>query len=287
MRAWTSPRKGVRLEAVTAKVLFITADAALAAAMKRGLNVFEVFVHDNLMGLYSQVTKVEPDVLVLDGDLPRLGLEAASKFLKAKGLSRNLPVILYTTPQAEEDPFLLQQRCQADDFVEKDPADFSRLRRVVRRLTPQAAAFDGVETGEHGRPFAMSGEGKPLILVVDDDEPIARMLGKILDTRFATVVVHGGAEAIEECRHRNFAAVFCDLKMPVTSGPDVYRAIRALDPLLADRVVFVTAHQLDSNEAEFFLSLKNTVIHKPFSMREILSTADAVLARAHVVAKAG
>src|ERR1043165_1207082 len=113
-----------------------------------------------------------------------------------------------------------------------------------------------------------------MALVVDDDVTIARLLEKILSQKYAVVVVNDGVSAIEQCRKVNFAAVFCDLKMPPVSGPDVYRTVRAAAPALTDRFVFVTAHQLDSAEAEFFIGLKNHVIHKPFSMRGGLDVAD-------------
>jgi CheY-like chemotaxis protein len=117
-----------------------------------------------------------------------------------------------------------------------------------------------------------------MVLVVDDDVTIAKLLEKILSSKYSVIAVNDGAAAIEQCKKVNFAAVFCDLKMPNVSGPDVYRTVRALSPPLTDRFVFVTAHQLDAAEAEFFIGLKNHVVHKPFSMREILNVAEHTVA---------
>lgn len=236
-----------------------------------------VTTHDGLVGLYQLVVKHEPDVIVLDGDLPRIALEAASKFLLQKGVSRNLPVLLYTSPKTggDDDPALLVQHVHANDYVEKSD-DLKPLTRTIVRLAPHASAFVTMPTTEHRAP-AISDEGKPMVLVVDDDETIARLLTKILETRYAVITRNDGAAAIEECRQHSFAGVFCDLKMPNVSGADVYRAVAQFDQGLASRIVFVTAHQLDEGETEFFLGLKNHVVHKPFSMREILAIAEQMI----------
>jgi DNA-binding response OmpR family regulator len=263
---------------VTCKVLFITPSAALASAVTHGLQErgFVVTINDTLAGLYHLVTRAEPDVLLLDGDLPRLALEASSKFLMQKGMSRNLPIVLYTTPRPHEDPALLTQLVLADDFVEKG-VDLKPLVRTLVKLAPDATKFIRMPTAEPTRAPARSSEGKPMVLVVDDDPPIARLLKKILEQKYTVVAVDNGADALTECKRTSFAAVFCDLKMPNISGADVYRAIAAFDPFMADRVVFVTAHQLDAHETEFFIGLKNHVVHKPFSMREILAVAEQLI----------
>ncbi len=270
------------------RVLFITPNASLVAAVRDGLAPFGIDVtgHDNLVALYPQVIRLEPDVLLLDGDLPRLGLEATSKFLRAKGISRNLPIALYTSPpsapsgwetEEDRDPVKLALQVNADDFVEKNLHDFKPLKSSLNKLAPHAA-FDMADTGEHAGKVSMSKEGKPFALVVDDDPTIARLLRKILESRFTVISVSEGGAAVEQCRATNFAVVFCDLKMPRVSGPELYREVAAFNADLAARFVFVTAHQLDSAEAEFFLGLKNHVVHKPFSMRQILTLADQVTA---------
>lgn len=261
----------------TVRALFVSGDPDLAARVTEALPPFgvDVVTHDALMSIYPVVVRTQPHVLLLDGALPRLGLEAAGKFLRSKGVSRALPIVAYVPPG--EDPLKLAMACSADDFVEMDgnmPALAAALRRVARK----AGAFDDVpDTGENQRPVARSDEGLALVLVVDDDPSIGNLLRKILVSKYAVVVVDNGAAAIEECKHKNFAAVFCDLRMPGVSGPDVYRAIAQMNPRLAERVVFVTAHQLDAAEGELFMGLKNQVVHKPFSIREILAAAADVI----------
>ena len=258
------------------RVIFATQNPALASDIAKALAPLgvEVIAHDSLLGLYPAVLKEEPDVILLDGDLPRLALEAAARFLRTKGASRRQPIVLLVSSGDDApDPGLLVAACQADDFLDRS-APAATLARALTKLARAAAGpFDDLTEPGDIKLASVSGTGKPGILVVDDDPSIAQLLQRMLDARYDVTVVINGKAAIAHCATREPAAIFCDLMMPGVSGADVYRSIRAANPALADRIVFVTAHSLDAAEAEFFMGLTNHVVHKPFSLREILSIA--------------
>src|SRR3990172_1340992 len=104
------------------RVIFATQQAELADLVERGLAPFGIQTsrHDSLLGLYPAVLKEEPDVVLLDAELPRLALEAAVRFLRTKGASRRQPILLLV-PSGDDapDPGLLVTSCQADDFIER------------------------------------------------------------------------------------------------------------------------------------------------------------------------
>lgn len=261
------------------RLIFATQQPALADLIERGLAPFDIQTsrHDSLLGLYPAVLKEEPDVVLLDAELPRLALEAAVRFLRTKGASRRQPILLLV-PGGDDapDPGLLVAACQADDFIERT-AELAKLARSIRRLARTGnSAFEDATDPNIARLTSQSDGGKPPILVVDDDASIGQLLKRMLDARYDVSVVADGKAAIAQCATRDFGAVFCDLMMPGVSGADVYRAVRAMNQPLADRFIFVTAHALDAAEVEFFMGLTNHVVHKPFSLREILSVAGKV-----------
>lgn len=260
------------------RILLVSKNVQLAAALKAGLAPYqmEVLVYENLLGLYPVLLREEPDVVVLDGDLPRLALEAAARFLRSKDASRRQPVLLLTgSGEDSPDPGLLAAACQADDFLDAG-AEPARIAASILRLSKQAAGpFDAIpDTGE--ARVAAAPAGTPRILIVDDDVAIARLLRRMLEARYAVSVVNDGKTAIERCRATRFDAVFCDLMMAGVSGADVYRAVRAHDAALADHIVFITAHEFDAAEVEFFMGLSNQIVHKPFSLRDVLAVAATV-----------
>ncbi|MBI3269965.1 MAG: PAS domain S-box protein [Planctomycetes bacterium] len=80
---------------------------------------------------------------------------------------------------------------------------------------------DGAEGAEGGSP------GRARILVVEDDAGDRAWLTRTLtQAGFAVEAVATGAEAVERCRARRFAAVTLDLILPDTVGWEVLRALR-------------------------------------------------------------
>lgn len=261
------------------RIIFATQQAALADVVEQGLAPFGIQTsrHDSLLGLYPAVLKEEPDVVLLDAELPRLALEAAVRFLRTKGASRRQPILLLV-PSGDDapDPGLLVASSQADDFIER-AAPHSKLARAITRLALSSGnAFEDATDSMIARVTSQPEQTKPAILVIDDDTSIGQLLKRMLDARYDVSLAADGKSAIALCATRDFGAVFCDLMMPGVSGADVYRAVRLLNQALADRFIFVTAHALDAAEVEFFMGLSNHVVHKPFSLREILSVAAKV-----------
>jgi CheY-like chemotaxis protein len=271
------------------RVVLATENEALGVAVTHALAAEGVGVvcHGALLGLYAVLLKEEPDVVLLDGALPSLALEATAKFLRSKGAARRFPIVLLSSSSEDApDPAKLAQTCAADDFIDR-AAPPSQIARVAIRVAHKAGGgFDLIpDSGKHILPTAPGDAGrpaaepaKPAALVVDDDVAIARMLKKILESSCHVTVVHDGQAAIDACAAQDFAVVFCDLAMPGVTGPEVYRSVLASNPALAARFVFVTAHSIDPKEIEFFMGLTNRIVHKPFTMREIVVAAQRMLA---------
>ena len=93
------------------------------------------------------------------------------------------------------------------------------------------------------RPLMQSGDndGRPRILVADDDREIRRVLGFILRSEFDVTIVENGEKAIEKVRQGNeYDVVSLDLQMPGRSGVETLKEIKQLNPAL--EVLIMTAH---------------------------------------------
>lgn len=78
------------------------------------------------------------------------------------------------------------------------------------------------------------------ILIVEDDAAFRELLTTILDTAGYTVTSAGdGGEGLRRIQRERFDLVLCDLKMPVRSGLDLFRATRGEAP--APLFLFITA----------------------------------------------
>lgn len=116
---------------------------------------------------------------------------------------------------------------------------------------------------------AMSSE-RPRALVVDDDEPIRSMLGRIVEHQGFTVdTARDGAEAIERMSHDGYNVVLLDLMMPKVDGYGVLNWMRAERPDLIGCTIVASAVP----EREIVRQLVDNVykVHpKPFDMTQLI-----------------
>jgi EAL domain-containing protein (putative c-di-GMP-specific phosphodiesterase class I)/CheY-like chemotaxis protein len=70
---------------------------------------------------------------------------------------------------------------------------------------------------------------KPAVLVVDDDESLARTQRRLLEGAYEVVVAGNGEAALEAIMRRPFDVILSDIQMPGMSGVDLLRAVRRHD----------------------------------------------------------
>src|SRR5206468_224088 len=69
------------------------------------------------------------------------------------------------------------------------------------------------------------------VLIVDDEEPIRRLLGYMLQTHgYETVLASDAREARTRLDEQPFALMLCDVNMPGESGMDLVRDILSQHP---------------------------------------------------------
>jgi two-component system response regulator BaeR len=117
------------------------------------------------------------------------------------------------------------------------------------------------------------------ILIVEDEEKLARLMRDYLAQEgFEVTLLHRGDEVEPWVREHTVDLVLLDLMLPGRSGLDVCKALRARSPELG--IIMVTARV---DEIDRLLGLElgaDDYICKPFSPREVVARAKAVLRRA-------
>jgi two-component system chemotaxis response regulator CheY len=110
------------------------------------------------------------------------------------------------------------------------------------------------------------------ILVVDDMTTMRRIVKNILkQLGFANVEeAENGQEALQKLRAERFDFVVSDWNMPVMTGIDMLRAIRADAQLNAIPVLMVTAEAQQANLVEAIQAGVSNYIVKPFTAETML-----------------
>ena len=116
---------------------------------------------------------------------------------------------------------------------------------------------------------------RELVLVVDDEPAIARVLTAALDARGFCVVAAGtGRAALEAAAHRTPAAIILDLGLPDLDGVEVCRRIRAWSDV---PIIVLTAEDTEHRKVLALDDGADDYVTKPFSTPELLARLRAAL----------
>ena len=86
----------------------------------------------------------------------------------------------------------------------------------------------------------------------------------------ASSVVEVPAEAVRGLR---FDVVLCDMTMPGMRGDELYFAVKARAPAIADRFVFMTGGLTEAKSQAFLDEVPNERIDKPFNVQNLRGIA--------------
>ncbi|MBR1871041.1 MAG: response regulator transcription factor [Kiritimatiellae bacterium] len=116
------------------------------------------------------------------------------------------------------------------------------------------------------------------IIVADDDPSIRAAVEMFLASEHHAVrTAANGAEALAAWRERRPQLMILDVMMPIASGWDVCREIRASDPVLP--IILLTAKGEVRDKEIGFDSGADDDLVKPFSLREFIARINAALRR--------
>ena len=123
----------------------------------------------------------------------------------------------------------------------------------------------------------MSGDGRPNILIVEDEQSLAETIRYNLEREgYTTATAEDGRVALERFRADRPDLVLLDLMLPELSGLDVCRAIRAESTV---PVIIVTAKDTEADTVAGLELGADDYVTKPFSVRELISRVRANLRR--------
>ncbi len=114
-----------------------------------------------------------------------------------------------------------------------------------------------------------------LVLLVEDEEPVARVIHRVLvRDGHRAVITRDGNEALmylRRARERGvpFDLIVSDIKMPNMDGAELYECIRIEYPEMADRMLFMTGDSISPSTRAFLGDHGLPFLIKPFDLSEL------------------
>jgi CheY-like chemotaxis protein len=116
----------------------------------------------------------------------------------------------------------------------------------------------------------------PLILIVEDDEPVARMIADYLGTiGYRTAHAFDGREAISRVTELRPDLIVMDLMMPRLTGGEAARALR--DDSLTMRIPIVAISAVADVTSIADLLPIDAIIPKPFNLDDLRDAIERLL----------
>lgn len=138
-----------------------------------------------------------------------------------------------------------------------------------------------IDPEDDERTPALQGEGGglPVLLVVDDEPAVLKMIGRALHNRFELHYARSGREAIEAIDGGGrFDLILCDLMMPEVTGLDVLQHLRERRPDLVARFLFSTGGNFSPEEHARLERDGIEVVRKPIDVRRLRERLEIRLA---------
>ena len=126
----------------------------------------------------------------------------------------------------------------------------------------------------------MTGNGKPLILIADDDPDILALVSFRLERAgYEVVQARNGEEAVQVALARRPDLAVIDVMMPRVDGYEATRQLRQQEETSRMPIILLTARVQEEDIARGFDAGADDYVRKPFSPQELGSRVQAALGR--------
>lgn len=112
---------------------------------------------------------------------------------------------------------------------------------------------------------------KPLVLVIDDNDDMQKLLDSILSAQYRVICASNGHDGLRMAARYVPDLVICDVMMPVMDGMECCRRIKEEVSTSHIPVLMLTACSMDEERARGYDSGADGYVSKPFSGRVVLA----------------
>jgi CheY-like chemotaxis protein len=207
------------------------------------------------------------DMAILDMQMPGMDGETLGTRIRADHRYDSMRLVMMTSLGMRGDA--ARSREIGFDVYLTKPVRSSDLRDTLSLALGQPVAVDA-EPEIVTKHTAREARRERFRILVAEDNPINQMVAEgILESLgFKATLVANGLEALHALEAERFDVVLMDCQMPVMSGFDATRAIRAESSRVHDRtipVIALTANAMDEDRDQCAAAGMDDYLSKPFS----------------------
>ena len=159
-----------------------------------------------------------------------------------------------------------------DEDVQKAVADIDQHRKHVQEFILSLPGGDSLIQ----RARRLSRSGGKRVLIVEDNNSVARMLEALVADAVEVIIAHDGIEGIAHIRQGHFDLIVSTIEMPGMNGIEMYKQALAVDHSVCRRFIFFTG--TDNPEyLQFVRDSQALMLPKPSPVRVLSEMMNKVL----------
>ena len=225
----------------------------------------------------DEVLREQPDVILLDIQLPNDSGWVVLTRLKENPLTRDIPVIIVSVVDAPEKSRSLGA---AAHFTK--PVSREQLKLF---LQPSQASADVADTGKMlgqslTRNFAHA-KDSPMILMAEDNMANIQTVGGYLEAKgYNMQYAYNGQVAVTLARQLQPSLILMDIQMPVMDGLTAIKKISADIAMKDIPIIALTALAMPGDRERCLAAGATEYISKPVKLKELLALVEKLAPKA-------
>ncbi|NEO70387.1 PAS domain S-box protein [Moorena sp. SIO3H5] len=220
-------------------------------------------------GALEQVIQVNPGVIILDLQLPKVSGWKVLAQLKAHPQTQHIPVIILS---------VVDERSQAlemgaSEYLVK-PVSRKLLRSTISKILGPLETPESVNHAETGLVvMSQTAPESPLILIAEDNETnIKTIWDYLLNKGYRLILAKNGWEAISQAKEYHPQLIMMDIQMPDMDGIEAIKRIRDNQETSTIPIIAVTALAMPGDKEKCLGAGADEYISKPVSLKNLVST---------------
>jgi two-component system, cell cycle response regulator len=233
------------------------------------LSGYKVLEADNAETAIQMTSSHQPDLILMDIQLPGMdGLEA-TRIIKSRKESENIPVIALTSYAMPDDEKKAREAL-CSGYITK-PIDTRKFVETIQKFLQPFPVMNETETPQDSN-------SKPRILIVDDDPLNIKLLkAKLPAGQFETLSALNGKQAIQKVLHDTPDLILLDIMMPEMDGFAVSRWIKENSDTKEIPIILITALEGMDDKIRGLEAGADEFLNKPVNTIELLARINSLL----------
>jgi signal transduction histidine kinase/DNA-binding response OmpR family regulator len=205
---------------------------------------YEVQVAGNGREAIEQINKALPDAMILDLMMPEVDGFGVLKSIRSIEKTAQIPVLILTAKHVTRDELSFLTSNHIHQLIQKGDINKAELLRAVSSMVMPK----NIRKPRMGpAPVNKEMDGKPLVLVVEDNLDNLKTIRALLQDRYTVKEATNGQEGLERARIYHPDLILMDISMPVMDGFKALEEIRNDETIQHIPVLAVTASAMAGN----------------------------------------